>query len=311
MKKKSLIPGLIILTGMMTIISCEKDSGNGNPPHILTASEYLASKEEFSIFSQMLSATDLDQVIDKGVLRIVFAPTDIAVAEFYADLGIQDMSEIPDETLRGILLYHVVNDQLSYWPDGVYVTLSPANNNFLSMIIAYSGNESKINNYASFSGSPIYVKNVTIYPIDKVLFLPTVYDLAAASGSCNIMLEAAEKTRVDEILKGNMPTTLFAPDDGAFWGLFSTLGVSGLDELTAEQLTPILKNHIANGNVRLSGTEEFSLETLNGPVQIYSPHLDLEESYYIGPGSRVITNNLQATNGVLHIIDVAILDEAR
>ena len=77
-------------------------------------------------------------------------------------------------------------------------------------------------------------------------------------------------------------------------------------DLTAEQLTPILLYHVVSGNVRSADLSEGSVETLNGTIEI-----SLMPSPSINGSSMIVDTDVQATNGVVHVIDKVLFPPAR
>src|SRR5690606_13469866 len=67
----------------------------------------------------------------------------------------------------------------------------------------------------------------------------TVVDIAVANSDFSILVEAVTKAGLAGALSAEGPFTVFAPTNVAFNVLFKQLGVSGIKDLTAEQLTPI------------------------------------------------------------------------
>ena len=98
------------------------------------------------------------------------------------------------------------------------------------------------------------------------------------------------------------PFTIFAPTDDAFAQLFADLGVSGIEEISAETLIPILQYHVVSGNVLSSDLSDGDVNTLNGAIRVA-----LSESVTINESSEVIAIDIQGTNGVVHVINKVLL----
>ena len=141
-----------------------------------------------------------------------------------------------------------------------------------------------------------------IHVIDKVLLPPTVVDIAVDNSNFSILVQAAVKADLAGTLSGTGPFTIFAPTDAAFEALFTTLGVTGIADLTASQLTPILLHHVVSGNVRSSDLSNGAVETLNGSIEI-----SLTPSPTINGTTHIVATDVQATNGVVHVIDKVLL----
>ncbi len=169
------------------------------------------------------------------------------------------------------------------------------------MNIALSGGV-KIDNDAMVTTADIDVKNGVIHVIDKVLLPPTVVDLALDNSNFSILVEAVVKANLVETLSGPGPFTIFAPTNSAFEALFTELGVTGIADLTAEQLTPILLYHVVSGNVRSSQLSDGPVETLNGTIVI-----SMSPSPTINGNTAITATDVQATNGVVHVIDKVLI----
>ena len=97
--------------------------------------------------------------------------------------------------------------------------------------------------------------------------------------------------------------TVFAPTNAAFEALFTELGVSGIEDLTAEQLTPILTYHVVSGNVLSSDLSNGEVPTLNTGHNIT---VNLSSGVMVNE-SNVVAADIQGANGVVHVIDKVLL----
>lgn len=136
-----------------------------------------------------------------------------------------------------------------------------------------------------------------------------IVELAQATPDLSILVQAVVKAGYVDLLSGPGPYTVFAPTNAAFASLLSELGVSSLDDIDVATLQAVLQYHVVNGKI-------MSASLTNG--QVVNPLLT-GSSFTIGltggakitdERSRVsnITNpDVEATNGVVHIIDKVIL----
>jgi uncharacterized surface protein with fasciclin (FAS1) repeats len=126
----------------------------------------------------------------------------------------------------------------------------------------------------------------------------TVVDIAVANSDFSILVEAVTKAGLAGALSAEGPFTVFAPTNEAFKALFKQLGVSGVKDLTAEQLTPILTYHVVAGKVMSTDLTNTSVATLNGQ----KIKIDLSNGVKINE-SKVTKADISGTNGVVHVID--------
>ncbi|WP_319499901.1 fasciclin domain-containing protein [uncultured Draconibacterium sp.] len=132
----------------------------------------------------------------------------------------------------------------------------------------------------------------------------TVVEIAVSNPDFSILVEAVTKADLAGALSADGPFTVFAPTNDAFKTLFADLGVKGVEDLTAEQLTPILTYHVVSGNVMSSDLSNTSVETLNGK----KIKVDLSDGVKIND-SNVIAADIKGKNGVIHVIDKVLIPE--
>lgn len=130
----------------------------------------------------------------------------------------------------------------------------------------------------------------------------TVVEIAASNPDFSILVDAVKKAELVDALSADGPFTVFAPTNEAFESLFKKLGVSGVTELTAEQLTPILTYHVVSGEVMSTDLSNTSVETLNGQ----KIKIDLTDGVKIND-SKVVKADIEGNNGVVHVIDKVLL----
>lgn len=304
MKKQNLFFGLVALMGLFILTGCEEKEDEMKPVSDMSIAEYASSDSDFSILVDALTKADLAGVLSGSGSFTVFAPTNNAFNSLFSELGISGLDDLSKETLTPILLYHVLGTEArsSMISSGYYNTLSPAQGSYMSLKVEVSSGV-KLNKNTNVTKADIDVKNGVIHVIDKVLLPPTVIDQALNNDSFSILVQAVVKANLVDALNGNGPFTIFAPTDAAFEALFSTLGISGIADLTAEQLTPILTYHVVSGNVLSTQLSEGTVPTLNGEALSVS----LSPAPEINGTANILATDVQASNGVIHVIDSVLL----
>lgn len=132
----------------------------------------------------------------------------------------------------------------------------------------------------------------------------TVVEIAVSNPDFSTLVEAVTKADLAGALSADGPFTVFAPTNEAFDKLFKQLGVKGIQDLSAEQLTPILTYHVVSGEVMSSDLTNTLVATLNGKTI----KVDLSDGVHIND-SKVIKADIQGTNGVVHVIDKVLIPE--
>ncbi|MFL2790411.1 MAG: fasciclin domain-containing protein [Paracoccaceae bacterium] len=135
---------------------------------------------------------------------------------------------------------------------------------------------------------------------------PDIVDTAVAAGAFNTLVKAVTAAELVDTLKGKGPFTVFAPTDEAFSALDASLLSDLLKSENKNKLAGILTFHVLAGKVMssdISGTIEAT--TVNGQKLI------VKESYgkVFVNDAQVVTADIEADNGVIHVINKVLLPE--
>jgi uncharacterized surface protein with fasciclin (FAS1) repeats len=128
-----------------------------------------------------------------------------------------------------------------------------------------------------------------------------IVDTAVDAGSFKTLAAALSAAGLIQALKGTGPFTVFAPTDEAF----AKLPAGTVDALLKDipKLTKILKYHVVSD--RLSAKDVAAVKTLR-TLEGGSVAVDITNGVKID-GANVITPDIQALNGTIHVIDAVIL----
>ncbi len=130
-----------------------------------------------------------------------------------------------------------------------------------------------------------------------------IVDTAADAGSFTTLLAAAEAAGLVETLKGEGPFTVFAPTDDAFAALPEGTVETLLMPENKDQLVDILTYHVVSGAV-MSGdlSDGMEAEAVNGGTLTI-----MTEGGVMVNEANVVTADIEASNGVIHVIDAVLL----
>lgn len=131
----------------------------------------------------------------------------------------------------------------------------------------------------------------------------TIVDIAVANGNFTTLVAAVQAAGLAETLSGEGPFTVFAPTDDAFAALPEGTVEALLDDI--DTLSAILTYHVVPGAV-MSGdlTDGMTAETVNGQ----SVTISLGDGVQVD-GANVVMADIEASNGVIHVIDAVILPQ--
>jgi len=140
-----------------------------------------------------------------------------------------------------------------------------------------------------------------------------IVDTALAAGAFTTLAAALTAADLVETLKGTGPFTVFAPTDAAFAKLPAGTLEALLEDPTA-QLTQILTYHVVPGDVRaatvvtLDGEKVGTVQGGELTVEVAGGQVSLVDA--AGNHVNVITTDVVASNGVIHVIDAVLLPAA-
>jgi transforming growth factor-beta-induced protein len=300
---------LFVAISMVTVfVSCSKDDDKD-----MTESKNIvqtaSSDPQFSMLTAALTKAGLVSALEGEGPFTVFAPTNDAFNELFSQLGIEGLDDLSAETLKPILLNHVVSGNIKA-ADITTGYVSTLNNtapdqNQVKVFVQKSGT-------VTVDGSQVITADVmasngVIHAINKVILPASVVSHAINNPGFSILVEAVVKAGLVDALSATGPFTVFAPTNDAFTALFAVLGVSGISDLTAEQLTPILLYHVVPGNVLASQVTTGNVPTLKegSTISIMVDGMGVK----LNTNSNVIATDVQGSNGVIHAIDAVILPQ--
>jgi uncharacterized surface protein with fasciclin (FAS1) repeats len=131
-----------------------------------------------------------------------------------------------------------------------------------------------------------------------------IVETAVSAGSFNTLVAAVKAAGLVETLSGEGPFTVFAPTDEAF----AEIPEDQLNALLAdkEALTAVLTYHVVSGKVMSGDVVKLtSAETVNGQ----SVDIKVMDGKVMIDGAQVVTADVEATNGVIHVINKVILPD--
>ncbi len=291
--------------------------GAGEPvePQLSNIVDTALAAGSFNTLAAALEATGLVGVLaDEKATFTVFAPTDDAFAALGQDT-IDALLADPD-TLRDILLYHVVsgqavNAETAISLAGSSVTMANGDDTELSLAAGQL-----FVNESTVVATDVAASNGIIHVLDAVLLPPadepaapeldSIYNTAIAAGNFHTLVAALQATGLDGPLAGGHEIyTVFAPTDDAF----AALGQDTIDALLADPdtLKNILLYHVvadaavdASAALSLAGS---SVTMANGDavqVSVKGGELFINDA-------MVTVTDIMATNGIIHVIDTVLI----
>ncbi|HBI01141.1 MAG TPA: fasciclin domain-containing protein [Flavobacterium sp.] len=314
MKNGNFLKSVLFAFLAITTFSCSDDDDAGAPQSNTIAA--IASRTpDLSILVQALDRAGLVAAVDGTTALTVFAPTNDAFEDFLDDNGFANLNAVPVDVLRQVLLNHVVagavqSTQLStgYIETSATFGGTPTGNALNMYVNTAAG--VRLNGVSSVVTPNIIASNGVVHVVDAVIGLPTVGTFAKADGNFSGLAAALTAQGLVPTLEGTAgsPFTVFAPTNAAFAALDAEIpGV--VASLSSDELTAVLTYHVVAGANALStsltqGQVLTTFETGTLTVGLTGGAKLTDER---GRITNIVAVDVQAANGVIHVLDNVLL----
>jgi len=261
----------------------------------------------FKTLAAALGAADLVGAVSGPGPFTVFAPTDEAFKKLPAGTVETLLKPENKSKLQAILKYHVVSGKVM--AADVVKVKGAVSLNGQRIDVNVAGGKVTVD-AANVVKTDIACTNGVIHVIDSVILpasdsIPAVADKA---GTFKTLLAAVKAAGLVETLSGEGPFTVFAPTDEAF----AKIPASALSDLLKPEnkakLASILKYHVVAGRVY----SEAAVAAKSAPtVQGASVKISTNDKGAFVNDAKIIATDIDASNGVIHVIDSVIMPPAK
>ena len=270
--------------------------------------DIIVGSEVHTVLEDAVIAADLVGALSGDGPFTVFAPTDDAFTALLAALGFTAEELLAYPGLTDVLLYHVVGAQAlsTDLSDGQEITTLLEED--VQVTITADG---VFINQAQVIVADLEADNGVVHVIDAVLVSEpaqsnTVVDIIVNSEVHTVLEDAVVAAGLVDALSGEGPFTVFAPTDDAFTALLAALGFTAEELLAYPGLTDVLLYHVVGAqalSTDLSDGQEITT-LLDEDVQVTIT----ADGVFINQ-AQVIVADLEADNGVVHVIDAVLVPE--
>ncbi|SLN68023.1 fasciclin domain-containing protein [Ruegeria meonggei] len=133
-----------------------------------------------------------------------------------------------------------------------------------------------------------------------------IVDTAVSAGSFNTLVAAVQAAGLVDTLKSDGPFTVFAPTDEAFAALPEGTVETLLLPENKDQLVEILTYHVVPAKVMSGDIAGKRAKVLT--VQGDRLSVNAKNGVKVN-GAKVVQADIEASNGVIHVVDAVILPE--
>ena len=267
---------------------------------------------EAGTFATLLAAVDAaglaGALSDESASLTVFAPTEEAFAALPE--GTLDALLADPDALANILTYHVLGSAVtvSAAAELAGTTVETLNGGEVALTARGADlyvNEAKVVAYdIEASNGVIHVIDTVLLPVDLTPSALTIAEIAVADENFETLVAAATAADlVGTLSDPDASLTLFAPTDAAF----DAMGAAAVQYLldNPDKLSSTLLYHVAGApltSIDATAAMGSSITMANGD----SAAISLGESGLMINGSNIVTTDIVAANGIIHVIDAVL-----
>ena len=329
----------MVLAGSVMLSGCWLDDDDNDSADAATQTilEIAVENENTTILEEAVLAADptIAELLGGDDELTVFAPTDAAFQALLDDLGITAEELLANTALlNAVLPYHVLatsvgevkaDSAISVAQNAPAESLVPTvNGKDVALSISEESGENVLYvNTSRVTVTDVDATNGVIHLIDKVL-LPPPSDLSDTDSTiaeivtalANAEQDAEFTILLDALLEasGRMGATasdpdaaltVFAPTDAAFATLLADQGLTAEQLLASPDLPGILEQHILGTTI-----DSLTAYASNGGTVANlagtTLNVDIQNNALVIEGSNVTEAQVEASNGVIHVIDKVI-----
>ncbi len=140
----------------------------------------------------------------------------------------------------------------------------------------------------------------------SVVSAQSIVETAQAQDGLSTFVKALEAAELTATLDGDGPYTVFAPSDDAFAALPAGTLESLLAPENKDQLVKLLSYHVVPGKMISTDITDGKSPTVHGDdldITVADTGVKVNEA-------SVVTADIEATNGVIHIVDKVVMPSA-
>lgn len=313
-KKFLSIFAVAIIAGF-TFTSCEKDDDDDNTMNEVT-DDIVAIAQKTTNLSTLVTAittADLAATLQGPGPFTVFAPTNEAFNNL--EDGVLTTLLANPAVLAEVLTYHVVSGKVM----STDLTTSEVSTLLMGETIDVNvDNGVKLNGSSMVTSADIEASNGVIHIINEVILpadfeLPStssIVSIAAQTPSLSILVEALTMfPELVDALSNDGSYTVFAPTNDAFAALLGVVGQYELNDIPKDVIERVLKYHVISDAALMStdlsdGQMASTILSANDKIEV---GINMSTVYI--NNAMVTTANVDASNGVVHIIDAVLVPE--
>ncbi len=276
----------------------------------ITLEESGANLGEFQVMSRMLRDSSWFASILTGAPFTILAASDASLADLDRDVLERITSPAQLDSVMG---FHVLPGKLTAHQLSKFTRIETLGGQRLHVsdwngTVEISGTGSQ-----ALGLAPAHIVEADILLGDGIMHImdgvalpstKSIGEIVRNSQTLTQLCAAAKFSGVAGVLEGEGPMTLFAPTEEAFAALDPEVAKRLMDPSNRKELLTVLQRHIVPGRLY---ADQFHTGTMSG---FGSTELEFTWSStgFFVEGARIVHTDVEATNGVVHLIDRLLVD---
>jgi transforming growth factor-beta-induced protein len=292
----------VVPLALAALTACDSDdSPSMSVDPTPSIADLVEETADLSTLEGALVQAGLLSVLDGGGPFTVFAPVNSAFQALPDEVLSAVLAD--QDLLQAVLLNHVVEGSVASGSlaDGQVVTTLGGG----TLTVSIQGGVVRIGD-ARVIQADVEASNGIVHVIDAVLVPGSdepeldLVDLAVEAGF-STLVAAVQAAGLEEVLRSEGPFTVFAPTDEAFENLPEGVLASLLDD--PEALAQVLTFHVVAGRVYAGDLEDgMEVTTVQGSQLTISLNGGAQVN-----GANITAVDVEASNGVVHVIDAVLV----
>jgi len=314
--------GYWALLAMLLVLACNPADDDFEFPERDNMLEFAANEGNYELLLEALDLTNLSSTVASISPITLFAPNDAAFQIYLDSAGVENLADLPEEELSNIMTNHIIRGEFrtNTLQSGYYSTISaiPFDPNIPSLAYLNLNNGLQINGSASVTSANNLVQNGIFHGIDRVATPATVLTFVFLEPDFDSLEIALTRNDLATDFAADLsqagPYTIFAPNNAAFDSLLiSNPDWNAIQDVPAETLDKVLRLHV-NATANLRSNLLFNgrvIPTMADDETLVIDITSIEEPQIVASGnaSTVAILDIQAENGVIHVIERVLLPE--
>ena len=265
-----------------------------------TIGEFISSAATTNHLESIALNFGLEGLLQDSTNLTVFAPSDAAIEDYAASIGIEITEFLGSQEALKMIQYHVIQDQQILFANitneiEVYTALGT------TMTCSASNSTSEANE-VSIATPDFELDNGVIHLVNAVVTPSmSVYDWIDGSSNHNYIKIAIDNSGLTEMFQALTTMTFFAPNDAAFINFTAENDINIYDVLYDPNVSSVVMNHILDESLLFASDLLAGGANATGNGESIVVFLDASGAA-VANGAPILSADEMTHNGLIHSV---------